>query len=77
MKVMMLDLETNVPVVSIDCNNVNDGITGIREYLNRTSVGDSCDENPIFCEKDGKMERIGIALYFGDYYGIEICYLLI
>ena len=73
----MLDLETNETVVSIDCNNINDGIKGIREYLNRTSVGDSCDENPIFCEKDGMMESIGIALYLGDCYGIEICYLLI
>ena len=76
MKVMMLDLETNVPVVSIDCDNVNDGITGIRDYLNRPSVGESCDENPIFYEKDGIMERIATAICLGDYYVLEITYLL-
>lgn len=69
---MMLDLETNETIVSIDCNNVNDGIKGIREYLNRLSVGNSCDENPIYMSfENGLVTKIAIAIHMDTHYVLE------
>lgn len=75
MYVSMFDLESNKMIISIKCYNVNDGIKGIRNYLNNPDLADSCDDNPIILEyqHDGEMhlQHIADAIHVDTHYILE------